>query len=99
MLQPILGIISFIGAIVIFSSTFVEGNLILTASLAALILIEGVYHLLKKNVIKGGIKLASTITLTISIFFRLPFYLSFIVGIALLVVALYDVFPTIIGKE
>ena len=101
MLQSILGIVSFIGAIVIFSSAFIQGNWILTSSVAILIAVEGGYYFAtgKENWLKGTIKIISTLTLLASVFFRLPFYISIIVGGALLVVALYDVFPTIIGKD
>ena len=101
MLQPIIGIISFVAAIVIFTSPFIEGNWILTTSIAVLILIEGSYHLLKeeKNIPKGIIKIISTITLIATLFVKIPFYLIVFVGIALIIVALYDLFSTITGGD
>ena len=100
LLQPILGIVSFIGALAIFSSSFTEGNLILPSSVAAIILIEGLYNLSgKRNILKGSITIIASIALAASVFFRLPFYFAVIVGAALLVAALYDIFPTIIGQE
>ena|SRR3989338_5531660 len=98
---PIVGIISFAGALVLFTSPFVEGNFILTAALSALILIEGIYYFLlsKKNVLKGSIKIISSIALLASLFWRLPFGIAVIVGIALIITGIYDLFSVIIEKD
>ena len=97
---PILGIISLAGALVLFTSPFIEGNLILTATLSILIFIEGIYYFLlkDKNVLKGSIKIISAAVLFFSLFFRMPFSIAVIVGIALLITGLYDVFSVIIEK-